>query len=133
MKTISLPAGPFFLSPQGRYLPILTDLVIQYAAFQQRVEIEEQLFALRLKRKCFVAIAEQAPAALVQTPAPRRASLKIFPGGSVDGFNTQPESPSAPPLKRPSLTISNETVIRFDPPASFSDPQPHYPRGRYNP
>lgn len=60
----TLPAGPFFCARDGRYLPGLTDLVIEAAAMQQRREIEENLFKIRLKQKCFLALATAVPASV---------------------------------------------------------------------
>jgi hypothetical protein len=134
---IPLPAGPFFCVRDGRYLPGLTDLIIEAAAMLQRQQIQEQLFKLRLKQKCFVALAERAPQALTHfpvagadvdmsgtavagcgsaaVPAPvsisKRHSLKIFPfpGGPVDdGF--KPGASPAAPSTCPGLTILDETV-----------------------
>jgi hypothetical protein len=59
----------FFLCSLQGCLPALTDLVIDAATLAQRAEIEEELFKLRLKRKCFMALAERVPQAVFVFPA----------------------------------------------------------------
>lgn len=135
MKTISLPRSPFFLSSDGRYLPSLTELIVEAVAMQQRLEIEEELFKLRLKRRCGAAARGDARptdmAAVIDSP---RHSIKIFPGGSVDGFHIQPESPSALPLSMPSPTtgrVNAITTLQNDRAAKVFDPNNPYPKGRW--
>lgn len=56
----------FFLASLGRCLPELTDVVIEAAAAVQRTEIEEELLKMRLKRRCFLALAQLSPMSVVQ-------------------------------------------------------------------
>lgn len=142
MKTISLPRSPFFCACDGRYLPSLTDLIVGATAMVQRHEIEQQLFTLRLKQRCFVALAEQAPAAIfqqveptppVQTPAPRRATLKLFPGAVDCPLQTQPGSTAGTP---PSVSLHHENERNNNQGterAGVFNPMSQYTKGRYNP
>lgn len=81
---ISLPQSPFFCAQDGRYLPALTDLIIEAHTLLQRHEIERELFKLQLRRGCFLALAERAPQALiVQTPKPEPSRQDA--GGTLEG------------------------------------------------
>jgi hypothetical protein len=85
VKTISLPAGPFFCADDGRYLPGLTGLIIEAAAMLQRAEIEEQLLKLRLKRGCFRALAMHSPQSLVLSPQ----SVNDLQQGGLERFQRE--------------------------------------------
>jgi hypothetical protein len=97
-NTIPLPAGPFFCAEDGRYLPGLTvssqledrsweivkalaEVQIEFAAMEQRLQIEAELLKIKLKQKCFVALAERAPGALAVRSEELgvRSSIKVFP------------------------------------------------------
>lgn len=69
----------FFLPNAGRYLPQLTEVEIEFAALEQRLQIEEELLKLRLKRGCFLALAERAPQAVILSPE-RRDGVGLVPG-----------------------------------------------------
>ena len=133
MNPISLPRSPFFCDADGRYLPSLTELVIQAETMRQAAELEESLLKLRLKQRCFIALASLSPMSVVQglklereEPHQSCSSIQIFPGGPVEVL--KPGSPPAPPLAPPSPTTSTDGIDRV---ASFFDPHNPYPKGRW--
>jgi hypothetical protein len=150
-NTIPLPAGPFFCADEGRYLPSLTpcsqisdrrweivealaEVEIEFAAMEQGLQIEEELFKIKLKQKCFAALAERAPAALVvrseelgvsSSELGVRSSIKVFPLGPVSTkgtSNIQPTTGSA------GLEPAAENgALRQQCPTTFGV----YPKGRW--
>lgn len=102
-NTIPLPAGSFFCGADGRYLPGLTDLIIEALAMLQRREIEEQLLKLRLERGCFRALAERAPQAVLISPEPTGREAAPAENGAILSSNGMlearvgcaPENPAA--------------------------------------
>lgn len=109
--TVALPGAPFFLSREGRCLPGLTELIVEAATMLQRTQIEEELFKIRLKSRCFAALASAVPGAVCQvsgeSAAVTDAPLQIFPvEGSDDGRAkmTVPGFLSIPGLADPAVT-----------------------------
>jgi hypothetical protein len=124
-----IPLGPFFCAQEGRYLPGLTDLIVLAAAALQRAEIEEQLLKLRLKQKCFVALAQACPEPTVLSPPSKKVSIKVFPGapGIGDGFKSDASSALLNCSRAPQQARSFETSGPGAPGSVFNA----YPKGRW--
>jgi hypothetical protein len=122
VNTIPLPAGPFFCADEGRYLPGLTpgsqiadrrweivealaEVEIEFAAMVQRREIEEELLKARLKQRCFVALAERAPGALVVRNEELEVSGSVCSGD--DGIAVSPQRRSHSPVAQPDDVNAN--------------------------
>jgi hypothetical protein len=76
VNTISFPQSPFFCADEGGYLPALTDLNVGAVAMQKRVEIEEELLKLRLRRACFAALAVHCPQSVVHSQSTAREDAR---------------------------------------------------------
>lgn len=127
----------FFLSSLDRCLPELTEVVIDAATVAQSVEIHESLLKIRLKQKCFVALATLSPRSVVQ-------GLKSESDLPVDGNdNTLHYLPTSDGMiladesaetYSPAL-VSTERTGREAAPAENGakslDPHNPYPRGRW--
>lgn len=123
-----LPAGPFFCARDGRYLPSLTDLVIQGAAMVQRREIEEQLLKLRLKQKCFLALAARAPHSVFPVEGSDQADLRSSEGRGPLGFYSGTPASDVhfvSPAATPPPVVSSSALVKS------SDPINPYKKGRW--
>jgi len=127
---LHLPLGPFFLSARGRYLPALTELIIEAAAFQQRTQIEEDLLKIRLKRHCFAALAAASPKSLVLSPKSN------FPAEGSDqgrGEMTVPVFKSITGIADPAVTPPPVSIAPGAPSRTALTAEEHnrYPKGRW--
>lgn len=126
----------FFLSLEDRCLPELTEAAIDAEAAEQRVKIEEELLKLRLKRRCFVALAQLSAQSVVAglkeesaADHPDTSGLHLFsPGGSSEPLQSGPHPANTNCLSVPQL---NKTNPEHRPAGLSAEDHNRFPKGRW--